>query len=508
MLPVGKLDQPLFEPGKTDIRPSLVHGQISEIKTKPAYLRNVVVNGEFVNMKHRNLMKCAMDTPHIPKELIEEAYTLTKAVWLKGMRPELKKVLTYEEAICGNQESEFISSINRSSSPGYPWIKDRTRGTKGKQGWFGTDGEFILNEDVEAAVQRRINAAREGKRLPVMWVDTLKDERRPIEKVNQLKTRVFSNGPMDFSITFRMYYLGFIAHLMENRITNEVSIGTNVYSQDWSKTVRKLKQMGNKVIAGDFSTFDGSLNVCIMEKFADLANEFYDDGPENALIRHVLLMDVYNSVHICGESVYMMTHSQPSGNPATTPLNCFINSMGLRMCFAICAKKAGIRMLMKEFSKHVSLVSYGDDNVINFSDEVSDWYNMETIAEAFATLGFTYTDELKGVNGEVPKWRSIMDVQYLKRKFRYDPKRKVWEAPLCMDTILEMPNWCRGGLDIQEGTKLNCENAIMELSMHEESVFNEWSSKIDRAYANATGDHLDIQTYLGYAQERYLNYYM
>lgn len=508
MLPVGKLDQPLFEPGKTDIRPSLVHGRISTIKTKPAYLRNVIKDGEYINMKHRNLMKCAMDTPHIPNELIEEAYTLTKAVWLKGMRQELKRVLTYEEAICGNQESEFISSINRSSSPGYPWIKDRVRGTKGKQGWFGTDGEFILNEDVEAAVQRRINAAREGKRLPVMWVDTLKDERRPIEKVDQLKTRVFSNGPMDFSITFRMYYLGFIAHLMENRITNEVSIGTNVYSQDWNKTVRKLKQMGNKVIAGDFSTFDGSLNVCIMEKFADIANEFYNDGPENALIRHVLLMDVYNSVHICGESVYMMTHSQPSGNPATTPLNCFINSMGLRMCFAICAKKAGIKMLMKDFSKHVSLVSYGDDNVINFSDEVSEWYNMETIAEAFATLGFTYTDELKGVNGEVPKWRSITDVQYLKRKFRYDSKRKIWEAPLCMDTILEMPNWCRGGLDIQEGTKLNCENAIMELSMHEESIFNEWSSKIDRAYADATGDHLDIQTYQGYAQERFLNYYM
>nr|ASS83242.1 non-structural polyprotein [Israeli acute paralysis virus] len=508
MLPVGKLSEPLFEPGKTDIRPSLVHGQISDIKTKPAYLRNVIKDGVFVNMKHKNLMKCAMDTPYIDKDMIEEAYQLTKSVWLKGMRDELKKVLTYEEAICGSEVSEYISSINRSSSPGYPWIKDRTKGTKGKQGWFGTDGEYILNEDVKTAVLRRIQAAREGKRLPVMWVDTLKDERRPIEKVNQLKTRVFSNGPMDFSIAFRMYYLGFIAHLMENRITNEVSIGTNVYSQDWSKTVRKLTKFGNKVIAGDFSTFDGSLNVCIMEKFADLANEFYDDGKENNLIRHVLLMDVYNSVHICNDSVYMMTHSQPSGNPATTPLNCFINSMGLRMCFAICAKNVGIKMTMKDFGKHVSMVSYGDDNVINFSDEVCEWYNMETIAKAFETLGFTYTDELKGVNGEVPKWRSIKDVQYLKRKFRYDEQRKVWEAPLCMDTILEMPNWCRGGLDIQEGTKLNCENAIMELSMHEESVFNTWSKIIDRAYANATGDHLDINTYRGYAQERFLEYYM
>ncbi|ATO59709.1 nonstructural polyprotein [Solenopsis invicta virus 5] len=522
MIPVGRIAEPLFEPGKTDLRPSLVYGQISEIKTKPAFLKDMFINGEFVNMKHRNLKKCAMDTPYISKDLIEKAYALVKPVWLGGARDELKKVLTYEEAIIGSPVSEYISSINRSSSPGFPWIKDRTKGTKGKQGWFGSEGDFILNKEVENAVNLRIEAAKKGIRLPVMWVDTLKDERRPIEKVNQLKTRVFSNGPMDFSIAFRMYYLGFIAHLMENRITNEVSIGTNVYSQDWAKTVRKLQRFGKKIIAGDFSTFDGSLNVCIMEKFADLANEFYDDGPENALIRLVLLLDVFNSIHICKDSLYMWTHSQPSGNPATTPLNCFINSVGLRCVFELCEEANFVkqlatnsflassikRYLMKDFDKHVSLVSYGDDNVINFSDEISDWFNMETITEAFAKLGFTYTDELKGASGEVPKWRTIYDVQYLKRKFRYDEQRKVWEAPLCMDTILEMPNWCRGGLDIQEGTKVNCENAIMELSMHDQQTFDQWSKVIEKAYYRATGDYLDVNTYRGYAQERYLEYYM
>lgn len=120
MLPVGKLSEPLFEPGKTDIRPSLVHGQISDIKTKPAYLRNVIKDGVLVNMKHKNLMKCAMDTPYIDKDMIEEAYQLTKSVWLKGMRDEFKKVLTYEEAICGSEVSEYISSINRSSSRDIP----------------------------------------------------------------------------------------------------------------------------------------------------------------------------------------------------------------------------------------------------------------------------------------------------------------------------------------------------------------------------------------------------
>lgn len=377
----------------------------------------------------------------------------------------------------------------------------------GKTGWFGND-EYILNQEVKDAVDYRISEAKAGRRVPTVWIDTLKDERRPIAKVDALKTRVFSNGPMDYSIAFRQYFLGFIAHLMENRISNEVSIGTNVYSRDWGKTARHLQSRGKKVIAGDFSTFDGTLNSCLMDKFVDLANEFYDDGPENALIRRVLFTEVYNSVHLCDRTVYMMTHSQPSGNPATTPLNCFINSMGLRICFEICAKEAAVRMSMMDFDKHVAIVSYGDDNVVNFSDFVSPWFNMDTITAAFARIGFIYTDETKSEQGVAPLWRNINEVAYLKRNFRFDESKNVWEAPLSMDTILEMPNWCRGGLDILEGTKVNCENAIMELSMHDSTTFEKWTQVISKAFYRSTNKLLSVDSYDGYAEKRLMEYYL
>lgn len=506
-LPVGKVAQVPYEPGKTDLRPSLIHDKLGVPRTKPAKLRNEFVNGVEMKIKHLNLKKCAMDTPYIQPDLIERAYQLVKEKWLSGRRSELARVLTWEESIIGNSESEYISSINRQSSPGYPWIFKREKGKPGKTGWFGND-EYILNEEVKEAVDHRIAQAKLGKRVPTVWIDTLKDERRPIEKVNAFKTRVFSNGPMDYSIAFRQYFLGFIAHLMENRIDNEVSIGTNVYSSDWAKTAKKLKSKGKKVIAGDFSTFDGTLNSCLMAKFVDLANEFYDDGPENALIRKVLFTDVYNSVHLCDGTVYMMTHSQPSGNPATTPLNCFINSMGLRITFDICAKMAHQRYSMLDFNKHVSIVSYGDDNVVNFSDEVAPWFNMDTITEAFAQIGFIYTDETKSERGTAPLWRDLSEVAYLKRNFRFDEERQVWEAPLSMDTITEMPLWCRGGLDLLEGTKVTCENAIMELSMHDQPTFEKWTKKISNAFYQATGQQLSVDTYRGYAESRYFEYYL
>jgi hypothetical protein len=507
-LPLGKVAERIFEPGKTEIRPSLIYGKISSVLTKPAKLRDEFTDeGERIRIKHRNLAKCAMDTPYINDTLIERAFQQVKTKWLSNRDKKLARVLTWEECVKGSSDSEYLGPINRQSSPGFPWICLRKNGKPGKTGWFG-DSEYILSPEVERAVDYRVDEARQGKRIPTVWIDTLKDERRPMAKVDAFKTRVFSNGPMDYTMAFRKYFLGFIAHLMENRIENEVSIGTNVYSQDWRKTARKLKRCGDKVIAGDFSTFDGTLNSCLMSRFVDLANEFYDDGPENATIRKVLFQDIYNSVHLCDGSLYMMTHSQPSGNPATTPLNCFINSMSLRICFEICAVEARSELRMRDFEKHVSIVSYGDDNVINFSDYVAPWFNMRTLTTAFSQLGMIYTDETKSETHNTPLWRRLEDVAYLKRNFRFDESKGVWEAPLSMDTILEMPNWCRGELDIEEGTKVNCENAIMELSMHSKTEFDKWTRMISRAFYNATGNQLNIDTYEGYFQRRYLDYYL
>lgn len=208
-----------------------------------------------------------------------------------------------------------------------------------------------------------------------------------------------------------------------------------------------------------------------------------------------------------------MTHSQPSGNPATTPLNCFINSMGIRICFDYCARNFATKVgassySMMDFDAHVSIVSYGDDNVINFSDKVAPWFNMDTITEAFASIGFIYTDETKSAKGTAPLWRSLEEVAYLKRNFRRDENKNVWEAPLSMDTILEMPNWCRGGLDILEGTKVNCENAIMELSMHERPIFDKWTTIISKAFYTATNTMLEVDTYDGYGNKRLTDYYL
>lgn len=497
--PIGRIEK-MYEANKTEIQKSLIYGKVSDITTKPCILYD-----SNTNMKHLNLKKCTTRVPYISENDMEEAYLLVRNLWLKNRRRELARVLSYEEAIIGSDDSEYMGPINRSSSPGFPWIKFKKSGKKGKTTWFGDD-DYIINEEVKQIVEQRLENAREGIRTPTIWVDTLKDERRPIEKVEAKKTRVFANGPMDFNIAFRMYFLGFVAHLMENRIINEVSLGTNVYSTDWKKHAIKLTSKGEKVIAGDFSTFDGTLNSNMMVKFVELANEFYNDSEENQLIRKVLFSEIYNSVHACDGLVYMMDHSQPSGNPVTTPLNCFINSLGIRMCFKKIVE--GSKYTLKDFSKHVSMVSFGDDNLINFTDEISQLFRMSSLTKAFAAFGYIYTDDTKDLKGNAPEWKNLEEVTYLKRMFRFDEEKQRWESPLLLTTILETPNWCKQTLDIQEGTKINCENSIMELSQHPKEVFDKWSRIIYQAYYNETGDTLDISTYKGYSDQRYLDYYL
>jgi len=483
---VGKCNRLPSAPLKSDIEKSVIHGY-SEPKTKPAYLRHPTEN-----ILYKNMEKCAVNTPFIPQDEIDRAVNEVAAKLLSSSTfdKRLRKVFSFEEAIAGSLVSEYVGGITRQTSPGYPWVFDRKSGKPGKTTWLGDDA-YIFDEDVRAAVEYRLSLAKQGIRCPTVWNDCLKDERRPIAKVDALKTRVFAFGPMDYTILFRMYFIGFIAHIMENKITNEQSVGTDPYGIDWARTAKKLQVKGKRVFAGDFSTFDGTLNSCIMAQFASVANKFYNDGPENALVREVLMREVFNSVHLCGDKFISLTHSQPSGNPLTTVLNSFYNSVSMRISFyRVCPND--------DFETHVSMVSYGDDNVVNISDEISCRFNQNSATEAYASFGMTYTDEAK-TGGEVAPYRLISEVNYLKRRFVQDGA--FWRCPNDMTTILETPNWVRKSPDSVLATEENVKNSVMELAQYPLDHFERYSSLMIDAFYAATGMYPSVKTWAQYRRE-------
>jgi hypothetical protein len=479
----GRTDVPLSSGNNSKIIPSPFFDYVPH-KTIPAKLRPF--NG--VDPMYNGLVKYGKSVPRIEPKYIEIAVNDVKNNFtLNECHKDMcnyQRVLTYEEAILGVPEDEFLAPINRSTSMGYPYTMVNEK-LRGKRDAFGED-EWDLNSplalQVKSDVEKLIENCRQGIQTGVYWSDTLKDERRPIAKVEAGKTRVFCGGPVHFTIAFRKYFLGFAAWMMHNRNANEVSVGTNVYSPDWNDIVRKLasraaSKLGVKVVAGDFANFDGSLSSQILWAILDAINEWYDDGKENAQIRHTLWMHIVHAIHINRDVIYQATHSQPSGCPITAILNSIYNSIIIRIAYIICAQQHFEQTgedyrSMKWFNIFVSMVSYGDDNLIGINEKILTWFNQISITSALLVIGHEYTDEAK--TGLIVPVRDITEVAYLKRHFKWNPALNRYVAPLDLDTVLEIVQWTKKGLSSDAITLANLDVTMRELSLHDCDVFEKY----------------------------------
>ena len=476
--PVGKSLFAVSNPSKTSLRPSAVHGAIAPVTTMPSALHPVKVDGKRVDPMMQGLKKAGHIPPFLDEIRLAACINDVERIVNSNIDPDHSRVLTDMEAISGIEEDPFVTPINRKSSPGFPYTKEKG-GMPRKMKWLGSE-DYKYDPELKETVDKMIEDARNNKRTPVVWTDTLKDERRPIAKVKIGKTRVFSAGPMHYTLAFRKYFLGFAAHCAKNRIDNEISIGTNVYSHDWTRTAKRLCSKGDKVIAGDFSNFDGTLLIQILSDVVEIINKFYNDGADNAQIRRVLWKEIVNSVHLNGDNVYLWTHSQPSGCPITAILNSLFNSISMRYVWMSVMPQE--YQTMRAFNKHVSMVSYGDDNCVNISDEVIELFNQLTIADGYAAIGMTYTDEEK--SGVMIPHRTISEISYLKRRFVWDEREHQFLAPLDIGVVLEMVNWVRGDFDHEERTTDNLETSAFELSLHGKETFAHWTAQYREASRN------------------------
>lgn len=491
----------IASPTKTALRHSPIYGKVLEPITAPSKLsrRVVLEDGTTIDPVLKGLKKTGKIPPYMDPTLIKIACNDVLNMIQTNDRTR-KRVLTNMESITGVLDDEFSNPLNRGSSPGYPWVKEKVG--KGKSKWTSGEGDaYFMHPDLERAIAEREAMALRNERYPTVWIDTLKDERRPLEKVAIGKTRVFAAGPMDFVIAFRKYFLGFCAHIAENRIDNEIAVGINPYSYDWTHLAKHLKKKGEHVVAGDFGNFDGTLILQILAEIGELIITWYDDGADNAQIRRIMWKELINSVHVERDNLYLWTHGHPSGHPLTAVLNSLYNSVVCRIVFMLCAKKVGKIVTMKDFRENVAMISYGDDNVLNISPSVIEWYNQHTLSEVFATIGMEYTDELKNSAENALACRKLEDVSFLKRKFHWDPERFLYTAPLEYGVCMEMVNWIRGELDVEEACAVNCQTSAMELSLHGREVFERSVDLIRRACIECMNRQPQLLTYDEYAMK-------
>lgn len=477
-------------PTKTVLRPSLVHSALQKPITRPAVLRAVPLEGKLIDPMYKGMDKVMQPQTFIQRHLVDIA---VKDVFAMFPR-ENPRVLTYEESIAGVVGDPYMRPVNRTSSPGYPY--NLSNPGKGKRAWLGEGETYIFNHPgLRTDVLDLLEKGKRLERGSAISIATLKDERRPHEKVDAAKTRVFEACPMHLVLAIRMYYLSFAASVMRNRVECESCVGVNPYSSEWTNMAIDLLARGDCMVAGDFSNYDGSLLYQVLIQIGRAINDWYDDGEENANIRASLWEHISCADVLVRGAVVRQTHSQPSGNPLTVIINSIYNSVIMRIAYLHLKAERG-QSVMCDFRVFVKMMSYGDDNVLSISPLIIEWFNQMTISKALEKVGMVYTTEDK--SEAVAPYKSLSETTFLKRSFR-DAGNGWFLAPMSVENILEMTNWIRGKQQRMR-TLENCEFALMELSYHEQHVYDRLSRAIRNA-CDEVGISLRVPTYAEWSSQ-------
>jgi hypothetical protein len=473
MVPLFRAERPVSLAGKTKIRRSDLYGAWGPAKTKPAYLRPQTVGNELLDPRKIGLSGYCAGNFRIDPTIVEAIVSQLSSHYVNIASDVERRdpmVFTFEQAVCGVIGYEYCDPIDRTTSPGYPWVLEKPPGFPGKTWWFGSEGEVDIStpqaKQVRTKVEDIITKARQGVRTFHPYVDFPKDERRPVEKANSMKTRSISGCSLDYSIAERMFFLDFSIFIMENRVVNNVCVGINPRSQEWDVLAHTLRRF-TPTVAGDFSGFDKTQIAEFLWAVLRIINIWYNDGVSNQLVRTVIWSDVVNSIHLFDGDFLQWIKSLPSGHPLTVIINSLIHKMYVMYCFVVLHPQ-GLHGL-QFFNDLVEIQTYGDDGVYSISETIIPWFNQITLTEAMSTIGLTFTDENK--SDILVPFRKLSEVTFLKRGFRYDELLGRYVAPLSLDTILEMPYWTKEGPAPREITCDNVNTALMELSLHGEEVY-------------------------------------
>lgn len=466
---------------KSDIMKSLLHGKIpgevGKVRERPAMLFAKVINGIKIDPKQIALQNYARFPPAIDNNVLNEAVQSYYSLIVKhdNILTSYKNVIDTKLAL--HSFGDHVHSIASSTSAGWPMntcIEDDL-----KKMYYKSliQNDIKLNELAFSQIDVKIKDIEEMYRNDIrpvfIYSDALKDETRPIDKVLEGKTRMFSGCPFTLLIMFRKYFGAFIDFYFDKNLDLGSAIGINPYSSDWHDLAMNLTRFSSDgkdlcVGAGDFSKFDCSETPEILQGIYTIICSWYGDHGEDSKIRFMLWKEITHSRHIFGNEYYEWSNGMPSGNPMTAIINTMYNHLAFRMSFHY----AGCEI--NEFNKNVYLCALGDDNVFCVSDEFKEDFNELTLVSCMARIGLKYTTELKG-EATVP-FRTIEDVEFLKRSFR--PIRLKGQfrylAPIQFTTIVNMLYWTKKG---HMSDQISCDNislALREISLHGKEVFDEY----------------------------------
>lgn len=213
-------------------------------------------------------------------------------------------------------------------------------------------------------------------------------------------------------------------------------MGCQAQSKEWETIREYLVVFGkDQMVAGDFAKYDKTMPPQLIIKVFDILKalgKMCGYSEEDLLVLDCIAIDVAFPLIDFNGDLVMFHGSNPSGHPLTVIVNSLAGSILMRMAYCICVKTAPL----SSFKNNVSLMTYGDDNVMGICPSISDEYNHTTIQQALDKFGIVYTMAEKE-RASVPLI-NIDDVSFLKRKWVWSDELGHYVCPLENDSIDKM----------------------------------------------------------------------
>lgn len=456
--------------GRSKIRQSPLFDLIETHVTEPCIvnLKDPRLHGRNTFLESLNkYSQPSLPLPH--GEICEAVKSIRKDLMsIKTIR--LKRFLTTFEAINGVEGYPYLDSLDMTTSAGFPFTCEGIVGEK-RQLFDGNSGCYTPNNELQAHIDIIENRLKIGVLPDYPYIDTLKDERKPLEDVAQGKVRMFSMNNVALCIVMRKIFLPVIAHFYQCRHQTFLSIGINKASREWDIMVNYLLEVSQTFFDFDYKKFDTRANLDTRVESNEIFIEEWMNDIQQKMARTALFYDS-QAMHYFLKFLVLLPSGTSSGSIMTAICGSILNEAYIRVAWQnimpvpLCD--------LRYYKEHVRTKNYGDDLAMTVSDAVKHLFNDKNIAQFLAKYNIEMTPGSKtGDWGE----RTLGEFTFLKNNTR---KYFGQYVPLAQNPC-EQINWIKIGLHAETPEKAceaNCNSALRMLFFYGQEQFDNVRSKI------------------------------
>lgn len=339
-------------------------------------------------------------------------------------------VYMHDAKVLGKEEA--IKEMDKTTSPGFPWNE------------IGTTKQEILDA-IPEEFHKFVDDVWDHYLLQddywFIFVNSLKEEIRPKEKIRLNKIRTFTASPMEAVVVGYRLFGDMNNQFYDSHLKTASVVGLCPFYGGWDSLYQKLKNHPKTkdpiAYELDESEYDSSLFQQIFDcilRFRWNCLRDQDKTPENYRRMCNYYKNLVNSVIITADgNIVQKTTGNPSGSVNTIVDNTLALYWLLAYAWYMLASEE--LRTYEEFDQSVIMALQGDDNTWTVDELTNLFYNAKTVSAVFSSVGVTTTS---------PSYepRKLEEVEFLSSSF----SKKIAGMciyDLCPEKLVESLKWTK-----------------------------------------------------------------